>query len=268
MARARFIRPEFFTDEKISELCFGARLLFIGSWNLADLNGVLEWRPRQLKALVFPYDDIPILQIDKWMNKMEELGLVEKYTIGAATYGRVVNFGKHQSFTESEIKAGSRHPLPEGACSDSFRKRGGYSRSTNRSTEGALIGARAGAALSPALTLSPAPEYIPRARDEMDILKPEEPEISDSERWRLEKLSPWAKELIKAGCKIGGNNWTAWQGLVEAYGIKDVLSKARGIPAEERWPDRVESALIASRGQQNPGDAINPARLHQMDLSE
>lgn len=54
MARARFIRPEFFTDTKLSDMPMGAALLFAGIWCHSDLNGVFEYDARLLRGLIFP----------------------------------------------------------------------------------------------------------------------------------------------------------------------------------------------------------------------
>jgi hypothetical protein len=41
MARIRTIKPEFWTDEKVVECSFEARLMFIGMFNFADDKGNL-----------------------------------------------------------------------------------------------------------------------------------------------------------------------------------------------------------------------------------
>ena len=96
---------------------------------------------------------------------------------------------------------------------------------------------------------------------ELDIGSPSSIEpgkpVSDSDHWQMhEKNQPWAKQLKAASCKIGRDNWTAWKALVDEFSLPAVLSAARGVPATERWPDRVETTLRASRGQENPGDVV------------
>ncbi len=145
MARARFIRPEFFTDEKIGELPFAARLLFIGSWCHADINGVLEWRAKQLRVLVFPHDEsVKSVEVEKWMDQIVALGLVEVYSVGAATYGIIKNFQKHQTFTKSEHDGGNRRPLPSGFVS-APRNMSGHSRGDSRGDTGIDASATASA---------------------------------------------------------------------------------------------------------------------------
>ena len=60
MARARNIKPSFFTNEDLVELSFETRLLFIGLWTLADRAGRLEDRPKRIKMAVFPADSVDV----------------------------------------------------------------------------------------------------------------------------------------------------------------------------------------------------------------
>lgn len=54
MARMRTIKPGFFTDEELVELPFEVRLLFVGLWTLADREGRLTDKPKQIKMAIFP----------------------------------------------------------------------------------------------------------------------------------------------------------------------------------------------------------------------
>ena len=47
--------------------------------------------------------------------------------------------------------------------------------------------------------------------------------------------------------------------LVDQYGIDAVVAAAKGVPAEERWPDRTETALSKSRGQLPIAEALKAA---------
>ena len=44
--RIRTIKPDFWTDAKVSKLTYLARLLFIGLWNVADDEGRFKSDPR------------------------------------------------------------------------------------------------------------------------------------------------------------------------------------------------------------------------------
>lgn len=85
---------------------------------------------------------------------------------------------------------------------------------------------------------------------------------SDRDHFRMQLVhEPWVKELKRALCKIGPENWTAWQALVTQWTLPVVISAAKGIPATERWPDQVDKALTNSRGQANPGDVVKTIKL-------
>jgi hypothetical protein len=98
MARIRTIKPEFWDDEKIGQLPLGARLLFIGSWNLADDEGILVWNEKYLRARIFPYDTaITLKYVKKWMDHITSLNFIEVYGgANGETYGFILNMTKHQ----------------------------------------------------------------------------------------------------------------------------------------------------------------------------
>lgn len=60
MARIRTIKPEFWTDAKIVQLPYEARLLFIGLWNFCDDEGFLEYEPMRIQMQVLPGDNCDI----------------------------------------------------------------------------------------------------------------------------------------------------------------------------------------------------------------
>lgn len=58
MARIRTIKPEFWTSEQVMNCSRDARLLFIGLWNFCDDYGRHPANSKQLKALIFPDDNL------------------------------------------------------------------------------------------------------------------------------------------------------------------------------------------------------------------
>lgn len=93
MARIRTIKPDFWTDEKIVELSFEARLFFIGSWNFADDNGNLQRSARKLKMQIFPADAIdcePVIQ------SLMAHGLFREYEVNGEKYLHIKGFKAHQ----------------------------------------------------------------------------------------------------------------------------------------------------------------------------
>jgi len=94
MARARNIKPGFFRNADLVELPVEARLLFIGLWTLADREGRLEDRPKQIKMEIFPAD---CFDCEALISALAETGMVERYEAGGKRYLHVVNFTKHQN---------------------------------------------------------------------------------------------------------------------------------------------------------------------------
>jgi hypothetical protein len=94
VARARLLKPGFFTNDVLAELPATGRILFAGLWTLADRDGRLEDRPRKIKAEVLPYDDD---DVDAMLTRLAGLGFLARYERGGIRYIQITNFGKHQS---------------------------------------------------------------------------------------------------------------------------------------------------------------------------
>lgn len=107
MARARNIKPSFFTHDELAENTPLGRLLFIGLWTIADYKGELEWRPKRVKAQVLPYDDC---DVDALAINLEKSGFIRFYSVGGSSYVHIVNFGKHQNPHKNEKDKGSDVP--------------------------------------------------------------------------------------------------------------------------------------------------------------
>lgn len=110
MARARNIKPGFFTNDVLAECSPLARLLFAGLWLHADREGRLEDRPKKIKAEVLPYDEC---DPDALLGELQGKGFIVRYQVGAARFIQVVNFNKHQNphmkESASEIPAPDEH---------------------------------------------------------------------------------------------------------------------------------------------------------------
>lgn len=114
MARARIIKPSFFYDEELCDLPPMVRLLFIGLWCLADREGRLEYKPKEIKAQVFPYDKI---NVTKSLSILEP-AFISIYEVNAKKYIAINNFCKHQHPHAKEAKSAlpappSTDPVPE-----------------------------------------------------------------------------------------------------------------------------------------------------------
>lgn len=93
MARARNIKPGFFSNPELVELRYEVRLLFIGLWTLADREGRLEDRPKKIKMELFPADDI---DIDTAISDLGASGFVRRYEVDNVKIIQILNFTKHQ----------------------------------------------------------------------------------------------------------------------------------------------------------------------------
>lgn len=93
MARIRTIKPEFWTDEALTECSLSARLLFIGTFNFADDNGNLEASAKQLKMKIFPADNIDCQPL---LNELITHGLLIEYSYQGVKYLNIKGFKKHQ----------------------------------------------------------------------------------------------------------------------------------------------------------------------------
>lgn len=107
MARARNIKPAFFTNDELSELPPLARLLFIGLWTIADYKGCFEYKPKRLRVQLLPYDDCDIEQLVSALDKSRFISI---YSVQGQTYGKVLNFNKHQNPHKNEKEKGSDIP--------------------------------------------------------------------------------------------------------------------------------------------------------------
>jgi hypothetical protein len=94
MARARNIKPGFFRNADLAEMPVEARLLFIGLWTIADREGRLEDRPKQIKMEIFPADSF---DCNLLLDSLASAGMVDRYEAGGKKYLSVVNFTKHQN---------------------------------------------------------------------------------------------------------------------------------------------------------------------------
>lgn len=94
MARARNIKPGFFSNEELVELPFSTRLLFIGLWTLADREGRLEDKPKRIKMNLFPADSV---DVDAALSELELSGFLTRYEVDGDRFIQVLAFRKHQN---------------------------------------------------------------------------------------------------------------------------------------------------------------------------
>lgn len=108
MARARNIKPAFFTNEQVSDNCPLGRLLFIGLWTMADYKGDLEWKEKTLKIQILPWDECSVKEL---AINLDKSGLIRFYSDGNKIYLNIPNFEKHQNPHKNERDKGSDIPV-------------------------------------------------------------------------------------------------------------------------------------------------------------
>ncbi len=103
MARSRNIKPGLFKNEILGETDPLYTILFAGLWTLADKEGRLEYRPKKIKAEIFPYrfDLDPCLGLD-WLKHES---FISVYEIDSSKYIQILNWAKHQAPHYKEAKS-------------------------------------------------------------------------------------------------------------------------------------------------------------------
>lgn len=94
MARSRNIKPAFFANDDLADLNPLTRLLFVGLWTVADRNGVLEDKPRKVKAQVLPYDDA---DVEAMLDQLVTAGFLKRFQVKGQSYLHIPSFEKHQN---------------------------------------------------------------------------------------------------------------------------------------------------------------------------
>ena len=108
MARARNIKPGFFTNEVLAELPFESRLLFIGLWTIADRAGRFHDRPKRIKMQVFPGDSVDVNEL---LEQLAKAGFVWRYEVDGERYCQIVNWDRHQNPHKNEVESEIPPPI-------------------------------------------------------------------------------------------------------------------------------------------------------------
>lgn len=116
MARIRTIKPDFWTDEKLSECSLSARLVFIGLWTFADDDGRMEYQPARIRMQLFPCGAVSPARLIEYLGELSERSLIRIYTVDGKQFLDIPNFAKHQKInrpTPSRLPpfSGSAHGI-------------------------------------------------------------------------------------------------------------------------------------------------------------
>lgn len=94
MARARNIKPGFYTNEDLAECSVWARYIFPGLWMMADREGRLEYRPKKIKGELLRFDE---QSAEPLLAELERWGFIEIYEVDSRAYIQILTFHKHQN---------------------------------------------------------------------------------------------------------------------------------------------------------------------------
>ena len=96
MARRRMIDPNFWGSEDVSKLNHTERLMLIGMFSTADDFGKGRANAAYVRSSVFPYEDIPLKEIEKNLSHIQEHIEIVFYEIGDGKYYKFKNWSKWQ----------------------------------------------------------------------------------------------------------------------------------------------------------------------------
>lgn len=108
MARIRTIKPSFWADEAVADLSRDARLVLIGLISSADDEGRFLASHSAVAGYLFPHDDIAPTRLRKWLDEIEQTGIVRFYSVNRREYGAFPKWKKHQRISKPSPSA-----LPE-----------------------------------------------------------------------------------------------------------------------------------------------------------
>lgn len=94
MARARNIKPGFYTNEDLAECSVWARYIFPGLWMMADREGRLEYRPKKIKGELLRYDN---QDAEPLLKELAKFGFIEIYEVEGREFIQIATFSKHQN---------------------------------------------------------------------------------------------------------------------------------------------------------------------------
>lgn len=108
MARIRSLKPGFFHNEILAECEPLARILFMGLWGIANFEGVLEDRPKRIKAQVLPYDEC---DVENLLDQLAQHKFILRKTIDEKSFLYIPTFQRHQNPHKKEREGNNTLPM-------------------------------------------------------------------------------------------------------------------------------------------------------------
>lgn len=159
MARIRTIKPDFWTDERLTECSMSARLLFIGLLNFADDAGNLARSAKKIKMQIFPADAV---DCEPLICELLAHGILIEYSVNGDKYLNIKGFLKHQVINRP---SSSCIPPPE-ITDESHTTHGGLTEDSLREGKGRegklipIVASKLPTAPAPGLPKCPVDQFI------------------------------------------------------------------------------------------------------------
>lgn len=109
MARGRMIDKVIILSKKINAVSEGAENLYYRIYVSTDDFGRFHADPKILKGQIYTLRNVPISTIEKRLNELMAVGLVNAYENDGELYLEIVGFEKHQTFRKDYKR---KHEFP------------------------------------------------------------------------------------------------------------------------------------------------------------
>ena len=111
MARGRFVSKTISLDEKVNDLSDDtARLLFTWLITHLDCEGRMYGDSQTVKSTVFPRRPMSTVKMEKYLQELEKVGLIFRYSVNGFQYLCMKTFEKHQPGLRKNREAPSQIP--------------------------------------------------------------------------------------------------------------------------------------------------------------
>lgn len=94
--RIRTIKPDVWRDADFNDVSIESRLIFLALISNADDEGRLSGSDKMMNSIVFPTDAIPMKRFSRWLDSLEDRGMVRRYNVATRPFVDIPNFTKHQ----------------------------------------------------------------------------------------------------------------------------------------------------------------------------
>jgi|SRR5882762_1640925 len=112
MQRIRTFKPDLLKHELLfdmeTELKAPVRMIFAGLWTVCDREGRFKWKPRSIRAEVFPFDTFDISRV---LDALASRGFLVKYECNGELFGWVKSWTSHQFINNKEPQSSLPNPI-------------------------------------------------------------------------------------------------------------------------------------------------------------